>query len=144
MKIKTLQAEDNVDLTPMIDIVFLLLIYFMVTATLIRQEADLNLQLPAPSIAPPAGTPLPEEHIVDILADGAVLLNGAPMDDPNTRTMTRLANTLTRLRVSSERANLKTIVIIQAADDSSHQRSIDVLNACADAQIKFVSFSAEE
>ena len=59
MKIKTLHTEDKVDLTPMIDIVFLLLIYFMVTATLIRQEASLNIQLPALSIAPPVDTPFP-------------------------------------------------------------------------------------
>ena len=144
MKIKTLHTEDKVDLTPMIDIVFLLLIYFMVTATLIRQEASLNIQLPALSIAPPADTPLPEEHIVDILADGGVLFNGAPMDAPDARDMERLTYTLTRLKASAERVGMKTIVIIQAADESSHQRTVDVLNACAAAQIKYVSFSAEE
>lgn len=144
MKINTFQTEEKVDLTPMIDIVFLLLIYFMVTAALIRQEASLNFQLPSSSITPPAGTPLPEEHIVDILADGDILLNGAPVGQTHTRTIERLTYTLTRLKASAERVGLKTMVIIQAADESPHQRSVDVLNACAAAQIRYVSFSAEE
>ena len=43
---KILREEDTVDLTPMIDVTFLLLIYFMVTTMLKQPEAELSITLP--------------------------------------------------------------------------------------------------
>ena len=43
---KILDDVDEVDLTPMIDVTFLLLIYFMVTTMLKQPEAELSIQLP--------------------------------------------------------------------------------------------------
>jgi biopolymer transport protein ExbD len=85
---------------------------------------------------------LPSEHIVEIFPNGLVLLNGAPMDGVDDREMTRLATTLTRLKLSSDRAGIDTVVKIQADPDSPHQRSIDVLNAAAKADITKVSFAS--
>ena len=139
-KINTvLQSTDKVDITPMIDVVFLLLIYFMLLP--LQQEADIAIKLP--SETPPAeNLDLPSEHIIDVYPNGMVLLNGAPMDGNDDRIMSRLTTTLTRLRLSSDRAKISTIVKIQADPDSPHQRSIDVLNACAKAEVKKVSFAA--
>jgi biopolymer transport protein ExbD len=134
-----LESEDKVDITPMIDVVFLLLIYFMFLP--LQQEADIGIKLP--SNAPPAeNLDLPSEHIVEIFPNGLVLLNGAPMDGTDNREMSRLSKTLTRLKLSSDRAGIDTVVKIQADPDSQHQRSIDVLNAAATAKITKVSFAA--
>ena len=38
--------EDSVDLTPMIDVVFLLLIFFMVTMRIVKDESELIVPLP--------------------------------------------------------------------------------------------------
>ena len=135
-----LESEDRYDLTPMIDVVFLLLIYFMFLP--LQQEADISLRLP--SQTPPEkseDTPLPNKHIIEIYPNSMILLNGAPMDDRVSRNMPQLIDTLDRLRISAERLGDDTIVEIQADPDSKHQRSIDVLNACAIAQIKKVSFA---
>lgn len=137
-----LQSEDRVDLTPMIDIVFLLLIYFMVTTQLIQEESDMRLQLPAETAPPEQPDNLPSEQIIDILEDGQVLLNGAPVDAVDSRDMPELSRTLTRLRQADRRMQIDTVVTIQAEDESLHQRSIDVLNACAKAEIRMVSFGA--
>lgn len=134
-----LESEDKVDITPMIDVVFLLLIYFMFLP--LQQEADIGIKLP--SNTPPAeNLELPSEHIVEIFPNGLVLLNGAPMDNVDSRAMTGLSSTLTRLKLSSDRAGIDTVVKIQADPDSPHQRSIDVLNAAAKADISKVSFAA--
>lgn len=135
-----LESEDRYDLTPMIDVVFLLLIYFMFLP--LQQEADISLRLP--SLTPPEKseeTPLPNKHIIEIYPNGVVLLNGAPMDNRTSREMPDLVDTLDRLRLSAERMDTDTIIEIQADPDSEHQRSIDVLNACALANIKKVSFA---
>ena len=136
---KVLQSEDKVDITPMIDVVFLLLIYFMFLP--IQQEADIGIKLP--SQTPPSDNiELPSEHIVEIFPNGLILLNGAPMDSSDDREMARLSTTLTRLRMSSDRLGTDTVVKIQADPDSPHKRSIDVLNACSKAEISKVSFAA--
>lgn len=136
---KILESEDKVDITPMIDVVFLLLIYFMFLP--LQQEADIGIRLP--SNAPPAeNLELPSEHIVEVYPNGMVLLNGAPMDGTSDSEMPKLSMTLTRLKLSSDRAGIDTVVKIQADPDSPHQRSIDVLNASAKAGIDKVSFVA--
>ena len=136
---KVLQSEDKVDITPMIDVVFLLLIYFMFMP--LQQEADIGIKLP--SQTPPSDNiELPSEHIIEIFPNGLILLNGAPMDSSDDRVMARLSTTLTRLRMSSDRLGADTVVKIQADPDSPHKRSIDVLNACSKAEISKVSFAA--
>ena len=136
---KVLQSEDKVDITPMIDVVFLLLIYFMFLP--LQQEADIGIKLP--SQTPPSDNiELPSEHIVEIFPNGLILLNGAPMDSSDDREMARLSTTLTRLRMSSDRLGTDTVVKIHADPDSPHKRSIDVLNACSKAEISKVSFAA--
>ncbi len=136
---KVLQSEDKVDITPMIDVVFLLLIYFMFLP--LQQEADIGIKLPSDS--PPAeDLKLPSEHIIEVFPNGLILLNGSPTDSNNNRDMPRLTRTLSRLKQSSDRAGIDTVVKVQADPDSPHQRSIDVLNACSKAEIKKVSFAA--
>lgn len=137
---KVLESEDKVDITPMIDVVFLLLIYFMFLP--LTQEADIGIRLP--SNVPPENQELelPSEHIAEVYPNGLILLNGAPMDGTESRDMPKLTNTLTRLRMSSDRANIDTVVKIQADPDSPHQRSVDILNACSKAKITKVSFAA--
>jgi len=137
-----LLTEDRADLTPMIDVVFLLLIYFMATTQLIKEETDIGLTLPAHTAPAKKPRHIPSEHFVDILNDGQVLLNGAPMDSRENGTMPQLNRTLTRLALADRRMEVPTVIIIQAGDHSLHQRSIDVLNACAAAGIKMVSFGS--
>lgn len=135
-----LKEEDSFDLTPMIDVVFLLLIYFMVTTDL-TEEADMGLKLPVPA-PPDLDVQPPEEHVVEILPSGEVKLNGATMDF-NTRKMDGLVLTLKRLKTSADSTGIRTSVTIIADPASLHQRSIDVMNACAAAKIKLISFAAQ-
>lgn len=140
-KISFLDTKDTIDLTPMIDVVFLLLAFFMVTTDL-TQESDLGITLPALISQPQPPNP-PKEHIVEIQPSGEVLLNGQPVDNPVSVEMPQLVNILDRLKKNSDQVGQKTSVTIVADPDSLHERSIAVLNACAAAGIKFVMFSAE-
>ena len=65
----------------MIDVVFLLLLYFMVSATLQKQEADISFSLPG-RIQQDEAIEMPDEQIVQILANGQALVNDYPYDSP--------------------------------------------------------------
>ncbi|WP_269524494.1 ExbD/TolR family protein [Coraliomargarita parva] len=128
------------DLTPMIDVVFLLLIFFMVTTTIVKEEADLGIQLPTDTKAKPTEE-LPSRHTIDVLPDGSVLFNGSLIASPAERiTLYGLIATLTRVKGTADRMDQKTVVVIVADPLSPHFKSIEVLDACAAAGIKFVSF----
>jgi biopolymer transport protein ExbD len=129
----------------MIDVVFLLLIFFMVTTSLIKEEADLQFQLPSPPTeTPPVAPPeLTDKHIVDIMPDGSVYLNGGMIDSGQSNlVMEKLASTLKKLKASSDRMKMKTVVIVQADPASPHYKSMEVLDSCAASKIKYVSFAS--
>lgn len=137
-----LDSEAGFSLDSMLDIVFLLLIYFMVTAAFIKEEADISLSLPS-RLQQEEPLDMPEEQIIDILADGRVLLNGQPYDSPSAADLPQLTTTLTRFRLAAGDAQVPAFIIVQAEDEARHQRVIDVLNACAVAGITLVSFNLE-
>lgn len=125
---------------PMIDMVFLLLVFFMVTAKPIKQESDIDIGLPG-TVAQEESVDIPDEQKVIIQADGQVVLNDLPMDSANRRELPALVATLIRFRESAEANKSEALVTIEADDEASHQRIIDVLNACAQAGINGVTFS---
>jgi biopolymer transport protein ExbD len=133
-------------IAPLIDVVFLLLIYFMVTSSLKKQEADLGILLPG-TVVQSKTVAMPDEQIVEVKADGTILLNGrrygrrlpdeerfAPQELPG------LAVTLIRYRQAAESAGTKALVTIQSDDDAVHQRVVDVMNVCTGVGIKHVTF----
>ncbi|PXA04727.1 hypothetical protein DDZ13_06030 [Coraliomargarita sinensis] len=137
-----LGSGEKADLTPMIDVVFLLLIFFMVTTSLIKEEADLGIQLPTNVPGEPSDE-LPSKHIIDVLPDGSVHLNGGQIASGTSENivLNGLITTLKRLKASSDNMGVKTIVVIQADPVSPHYKAIQVLDACAAADIQFVSFA---
>ena len=134
--------NEQFSLTPMIDVVFLLLIYFMYLP--IKQEADMSVMLPTQS-EPTAGIVLPSEQKVRIKPNGEVTLNDsliASADDiKGARPLVQLARNLKRLNASATNAGINMIVTIIPDGDAPHQASMSVLDACAAANIRQVSFS---
>lgn len=135
--------DEEFQMSSMIDIVFLLLIYFLVTSSLAKSEADLGIQLPG-TVVQTTSVKMPDEQIIEIDPQGAVILNGMVFDSSNSREMPELVRTLIRFRQASEAANNPAMVSIQADEAVSHQRVIDVMNACAAANIKNVTFGMGE
>ena len=72
--------EPDVNLTPMIDVVFLLLLFFMVSTSFIR-ESSLKVDLPEASGQVIAG----QEQAVDIIINlnGIFIINGTTLDNPS-------------------------------------------------------------
>jgi len=135
----TMAAEgDEMQIAPLIDVVFLLLIFFMVTSSLQKFETDLSIQLPG-RVQQSEQLAMPDEQIVEILEDGRVMLNNQFYDAPDSREMPQLTAVLTRFKQASDLANVRALLTIQASGKSHHERVMDVLNAAAGANIAFVS-----
>ncbi len=81
--------EITINLTPMIDVVFLLVIFFMVGTKFSESESRINVSVPA--VGPMnAISRVPDERVVELTTDGVVLLDGEAVSQE------QLAQTLTQ------------------------------------------------
>ncbi|MFN7733966.1 MAG: ExbD/TolR family protein [Pirellula sp.] len=69
------RALDSLNLTPLIDVVFLLLIFFLVATQFSQDDQQLPIKLPSARNALPM-TVVPEELVVNIGADGTYMVRG--------------------------------------------------------------------
>jgi biopolymer transport protein ExbD len=135
------EVAPELDISPLIDVAFLLLIYFIVTQTLQKSEADLSLVLPGVEKTDSKEVKI-DQMLVSINAEGAVIVNDEVSDsDPNDHVLPNLTERLTRYAASAEIASTETQVIIDCDEEAVGQRFIDVLNVCAKAKIKNVSLA---
>ena len=138
-----INEKTELQIAPLIDVVFLLLIYFMVSSSLKRSEADLSMSLPS-AVTQSQELKMPDEQIIEVLANGHIILNEREYTDPNKKDMADLERTLTRYREASALMNTPAMITIAAEEDSRHERVIDVMNACAGAEISSVTFGSAE
>jgi len=76
MPLKTQHDEQpTLNLTPMIDVVFLLIIFFMVATSFSEMERDIELELPEVASAS-ALTSAPKQRVVVVQAEGQIRLDG--------------------------------------------------------------------
>jgi len=111
MRIKTgfhTQAPPN--LMPLIDMVFLLLIFFLVATTFHQEELDIKAQLPGASRSIKPMSAPPPQFIVNILHDGTITVSG------NTMTRKKVAEMLTQIARDEPNRN----VLVRADKRSIH------------------------
>jgi biopolymer transport protein ExbD len=137
---KRADEQGGVPIAPMIDVVFLLLIYFMVASTLEQQEADLSFQLPG-TVEQTEPLDLPDEQIIEIRPDGQVVINDYAYDAPEVSQLNELAAMLSRFREASSANKVEAIVTISPADAVPHAQIVKVMDACSLARIEAVNFA---
>lgn len=141
MELKVPQDEEpELSISPLIDMTFLLLIYFICTCSLIMPEADLGIRLPG-MVAQATTVDMPDEQIIEVKENGQVYLNDKEFDSASSQELPELVALLKRYRMASEASKNQALVTIWADDKTPHQRVVDVMNACAAAKIKDVSFA---
>ena len=129
--------EPELQLAPMIDVIFQLIIFFLCASTFNPSEAELSVNLPvAPSTA--KQTVVPDEVEITILSDGVVVINDKEYDSSDSHLLPELRGMLEGLISFSD----KQPVIIAPSPDVYHGRVVEVLNACAAARVKNISFYA--
>ncbi len=113
----TTAADDSsgIDLTPMLDVVFIMLIFFIVTASFIR-EASIDLTRPAPTLLPPSGEQ--KNIVVNLKGDNQIVLDGRRIDHRSLRAYFerhKAANPEAALIISATSTS-KTYAVVQISD----------------------------
>lgn len=124
-------------IAPMIDVVFVILLYFMIAAGDIQAERSHVTKLPGGISAF-----TPDEIIIRIEDDGQVFLNDDPVDSPEARNLAELSGILKELKASSEAGNSDLFITISANESAEYQRVVDVLDVLTRAKISDVTFQA--
>jgi biopolymer transport protein ExbD len=143
LELNTNEGNLGFQIAPMIDVVFVIMLFFMVMAGEVKVEKELNSQLPGVSETS-APTDFVDEQVINIAEDGGVTLNDEPMDNPASHDLPQLKATLTRLKQASDAAKSPTIVTIVSDEQAKYSRTMDVLDALAVARIDNVSFTVND
>ena len=124
------QDDDSsgVRIAPLIDVVFLLLVFFLVATTFYEAEKDISIRL-APATEGGERGKLPDLLIVNISEAGAIVVN---------QRMLTLEQ-LDTLFADARRQHGNVSVVIRCDKRSRHTDFVKVLNACEKAQISQVS-----
>jgi biopolymer transport protein ExbD len=116
----------GLELTPMIDVVFLLMIFFLVASKLDEADRFIDVVLPKASAAKPL-TSRPREVLVNVDRDGAYYLGARPT------TLEELRPIL--VQAAADNLNRQT-VIVRADENVPHKFVVAVMNACVEAGIE--------
>jgi biopolymer transport protein ExbD len=136
-------ADLGFQIAPMIDVVFVIMLFFMVMAGSVRVERELNSQLPG-NAETSGATEFVDEQVITITEAGEVALNDEPLCPPGDRAMERLKSTLVRLKEASDQAKSPTLVTVVSESAARYSRTIDVLDALSIAGITNVTFTVTE
>jgi biopolymer transport protein ExbD len=141
-KRRTTQSDDSLiadepilDISSLIDVCFLLLIYFLVTTTIQPREQDLNMTLPVPSTDSPISIP---PLYIELKQGGEVVVNPGDAaelyeNDVHSRSLPLLKQRLEM--ISAIHSVDVPRVLIRVHDEVRQQRYIDVINCLADSGI---------
>ncbi len=127
------QEEASVNLTPLIDVVFLLLIFFMVSTTFTR-ETRLSVVLPEAT-----GTPLVEEEAVEIVISsrGEYQVNGERLSRNDAQTLRAVL-----LPLMSDAAQRPVVIIADA--NATHQAVVTVMDEAGRLGFTNLTISTQE
>jgi biopolymer transport protein ExbD len=123
-------------MAPLIDIVFLLICFYLLVAELIRSQKDPTVALPAMAHAA-AGEEVPAEVVVNLRADATVTVNGVEVAE-------RLTRLLRAERAKAARTSQPFRVVVRADRRQRFGRLDEVLVACKRAGLATIVFRARE
>jgi biopolymer transport protein ExbD len=129
---KTSHPDQGFQIAPMIDVVFVIMLFFMVMAGDVKTEQELKMKLPGYS-EQSTSSEVPDEVTVAIAENGQVSLNDSPIDTPESVELGSLTNEMRLLAENAKRAKSKLLITVSAEETAKYERIAYVLNALAKA-----------
>jgi biopolymer transport protein ExbD len=131
MPLKThLDEQPSINLTPMIDVVFLLIIFFMVGTKFTEMERKIKLKVPRINDVG-ALAPAPEKRVINVYGDGRITLDREELSLPG----------LTRALTDARRQYSDLGVVVRGEAEGAFQHVAEVLGACRQAGITDMGIS---
>jgi biopolymer transport protein ExbD len=122
------REEPEINLTSLIDVVLLLLVFFMVSTSFVR-EAEINIRLPEASAAP-VDPPSGEVLEIGITASGNFLVDGRQLANSERRTLRRAIESVLEERGLGERRDIP--IIIRGDAESNLQASTTAMSVAGE------------
>lgn len=131
-RITSVSADDEseVNITPLIDIVFIMLIFFIVTATFVK-EAGIDVNKPD---APTAEVKKKANILIAIDANNNIWLDRRKID------VRSVIPNIKRLRAENPEGS----VVIQADEESKNKMLVEVMDAARQAGVTNIALAAEK
>lgn len=130
MTMKYLEVRKaRIEIIPMIDIMFFLLVFFIMLTLHMIPNAGLSTQLP--SSASTQALP-PTKVLVTLSSDGSISVDGSTISTQQLRTM---------LAARADAAH--TVVTIAGSKEAQLQKLIDVMDACRSAGVFQIALAAQ-
>ncbi len=131
MRLDTSDEGDNgISLTPLIDVVFLLLIFFLTATTFSREEVEMDLDLPEAASGEAGGGE--QTIVINIDRDGRLVMNGRGVTE---------AALHQKLRAAAAR-NRDRQVLIRGDTEARYGIVAKVFDACLLAKLRSISIGA--
>lgn len=122
----------SIQLAPMIDILLLLLSFFIISWQFSRSETELNVSVPtAQEGAEPER--VRGEIIINVLGDGSIKVEGSELD------LTQLAGKLSAIAKQFENQPVR----IRGDGGVAYQRIVEVIDTCQKSGIWNISFATQ-
>ena len=129
------RLSGGLELTPMIDVVFLLMIFFLVASKLDEADRFIDVVVPKASAAKPL-TSRPREFLVNIDREGNYFVGARPI---------AISDLQTLLKQAAVDNPKRQTVIVRADENVAHKFVVAAMNACVEAGIEdYQVQSAEE
>jgi biopolymer transport protein ExbD len=119
----------ELNITPLLDLVFVLLVIFIITTPQLMNNLEINL----PSGKPPKEKPKMEPTRIEVTAQGQILLNQQPVTTPELKT--KLA------ALKAENPDMG--VVVKGADDTDYQSMVAVLDTLRQLEINKMGMATE-
>ena len=120
----------GIQLAPLVDVLLLLLIFFLLTWNAARNENELDVKIPKASAAREKSAPI-GDVIVNVKADGNVVVNRRTLSGPD----------LGQMLQSLVKLNPDQAVVIRGDEAGAYKNIINVLNVCSEAGVSNVAFA---
>lgn len=119
-------------LAPMIDVLFLLLLFFIITWNSARRETEIEISVPAADKGETPKRRAISEIVVNVRKGGEIFVEGEKLTEEQL---------LAKLQTIVQAFNQDQAVILRGDEKSEYQKVMNVLNTCQKAGIWNVSFA---